>query len=83
MKEIENALIVPLIQGVIFSARGNELHYKKKSSQEFYPEVRCNVAQLHGQCDSFIVFILKYVVIFVVTLILGLRLSTIHPPDYL
>lgn len=50
VKEIENALIVPLIQGVLFSARENELHYKKKNyaedyskakeswMQEFYPE---------------------------------------------
>jgi len=47
VKEIEQALIVPLIQGVLFSARENELHFKKKdyweanqrsSMPEFYPE---------------------------------------------
>ena len=38
VKEIENALIVPLIQGVLFSARQNELHFKTPSVQEFYPE---------------------------------------------
>ena len=38
VKEIESALIVPLIQGILFSARGNELHYKGLPGQEFYPE---------------------------------------------
>lgn len=38
MQEIENALIVPLIQGILFSAQENELHYYNLGDQEFYPE---------------------------------------------
>lgn len=39
VKEIESALIVPLIQGVLFSARGNELYFKSNLvGAEFYPE---------------------------------------------
>ncbi len=38
VKEIENALVVPLIQGTLFSARENELHFKRRAFKEFYPE---------------------------------------------
>ena len=38
VKKIENALAVPLIQATLFSARNNELHFKKRAYQEFYPE---------------------------------------------
>jgi len=36
--EIANSIIVPLIQGTLFSARENELHFKKRAFREFYPE---------------------------------------------
>jgi len=38
VKEIENTMIVPLIQGVLFSARENELYFKQLVGAEFYPE---------------------------------------------
>ena len=38
VSEIENALIVPLIQGVLFSARQNELAFNTLAVQEYYPE---------------------------------------------
>ena len=39
MKEIENALIVPLLQGILFSARENERYFNnKRVGLEFYPE---------------------------------------------
>lgn len=42
VKEIENAMIVPLIQGVLFSAGENENYYKQGftnlAATEFYPE---------------------------------------------
>jgi len=38
VEEIEDALIVPLIQGLLFSARQNELHFNEPNVQEFYPE---------------------------------------------
>jgi len=38
VKEIENAMVVPLIQGLLISARDNELYYKGLANSEFYPE---------------------------------------------
>lgn len=38
MKEIENDLIVPLIQGMIFGARENDLYFNSIVQTEFYPE---------------------------------------------
>lgn len=39
MNEIKNALIVPLLQGVLFSARENEKYFNnKRVGLEFYPE---------------------------------------------
>ena len=38
MKEIENAMAVPLIQGVLVSAMENERYSKQLATTEFYPE---------------------------------------------
>lgn len=38
VQEIENSLVVPLIQGTLFSARENEKHFKRRAFREFYPE---------------------------------------------
>ena len=38
VQEIENSLLVPLIQGTLFSARENEQHFKKRAFREFHPE---------------------------------------------
>jgi len=37
VKEIENAIVVPLIQGVLFSAEEN-VRYERDGGTEFYPE---------------------------------------------
>jgi len=38
VKEIENYLIVPLIQGVLFSAKINQRYFNEEVPEEFYPE---------------------------------------------
>jgi hypothetical protein len=64
--EIENALVVPLIQGTLFSARENELHFKRRAFKEFYPEgyvLTQSILPIVNDADQFAATELKNVMV--------------------